>query len=232
MVGLGVERFLAVRHRVRDRQRPATTTHDHEYECQNHGIQRPAETLSPFLAGTVGGSRRRRIQSSGAESFSPKASWCGGVSARLSPLLCVFHLLRFECSPHTKRARLFPRTLFSRETTGFKRTRVHISRLGIFTGSYSRPGPRKHTQTLPARPSSSDPYEPTRRDGCDRVGLSLAAAGSNSYSYRPSPLALARGVRRRSRELDLHAGFLSSAPYAVPQQLARKALLRRPRAVP
>ena len=30
-----------------------------------------------------------------------------------------------------------------------------------FTGSYSRPGPRKHTQTLPARPSSSDPYGPT-----------------------------------------------------------------------
>ena len=54
-----------------------------------------------------------------------------------------------------------------------------------FTGSYSRPGPRKyqHTQTLPARPSSSDPYEPTRRDGCNRAGL--------------SPLARARGVRRR-----------------------------------
>ena len=54
-----------------------------------------------------------------------------------------------------------------------------------FTGSFSRPGPRKHTQTLPARPSSSDPYGPTRRDGCDRAGL--------------SPLARARGVRRCPR---------------------------------
>ena len=41
----------------------------------------------------------------------------------------------------------------------------------IHRKSHSRPGPRKHTQKLPARPSSSVPYGPTRRDGCDRAGL-------------------------------------------------------------
>ena len=99
--------------------------------------------------------------------------------------------LRDSAGDHNPNRVLF--VVFVCRTVGHKKNLIIGHRIRKLFTAAPVPGPRKaRTQTRltshdtpTARPSSSDPYGPTRWDRCDRVGL--------------SPLARARGVRRCPR---------------------------------